>query len=76
MLEPGRATGALETPALEASWDLSFTDEGEAFHHLPYERLYDAPLPKTKFLSPYPSARFSGTVRSTARRSSSTAGRG
>ena len=62
MLEPGRATGELETPELEASWDLSFDDPGEAFHHLPYERLYDAPLPRTKFLSPYPSARFEGTV--------------
>ena len=58
VLEPGRATGELETPELEASWDLSFDDPGEAFHHLPYERLYEAPLPRTKFLSPYPSARF------------------
>ena len=62
VLEPGHAAGELKTPELEASWDLSFDDAGEAFHHLPYERLYDAPLPRTKFLSPYPSARFSGTV--------------
>ncbi len=62
VLEPGRAAGELKTPELEASWDLSFDDPGQAFHHLPYERLYDAPLPRTKFLSPYPSARFSGTV--------------
>jgi hypothetical protein len=62
VLEPGRATGELSTPELTASWELSFDDPGDAFHHLPYERLYDAPLPRTKFLSPYPSARFEGTV--------------
>ncbi len=61
-LEPGRAKGALAAPALEASWDLTFTDDGEAFHHLPYERMYRTSLPKTKFLSPYPSATFDGTL--------------
>ncbi len=62
VLEPGRASGKIDTADLHASWDLSFADPGEAFHHLPYERLYDASLPRTKFLSPYPSARFEGTV--------------
>ncbi len=61
-LAPGRAVGSIAAPALEASWDLSFSDSGEAFHHLPFRRLYEAPLPKTKFLSPYPSAHFSGNV--------------
>jgi hypothetical protein len=61
-LEPGRATGAISAPALEASWDLTFADEGEPFFHLPHQRMYGAPLPKTKFLSPYPSAHFSGAV--------------
>ena len=60
--EPGRATGEIATSALAASWDLRFHDESEPFHHLPYERLYDAPLPRTKFLSPYPSARFDGRL--------------
>ena len=62
LLEPGRAAGSLESAGFSARWDLSFTDEAEAFHHLPYERLYDASLPKTKFLSPHPAAHFSGTV--------------
>jgi hypothetical protein len=62
VLEPGRATGELMSSELQASWDLRFDDPGEAFHHLPYERLYETPLPRTKFLSPYPSARFTGTV--------------
>jgi hypothetical protein len=61
-LEPGRAAGAISGGELEATWDLTFSDEGEPFHHLPYDRLYDAPLPRTKFLSPYPSARFDGRV--------------
>jgi hypothetical protein len=62
VLEPGRARGEIHTSELQASWDLSFADSGKAFHHLPYERLYAAPLPRTKFLSPYPSARFDGLV--------------
>jgi hypothetical protein len=62
VFEPGRAAGEIATPDLEASWDLRFSDEGEPFQHLPYDRLYDAALPKTKFLSPYPSARFDGRV--------------
>ena len=61
-LEPGRAVGAIATSELEASWDLRFEDPNEPFHHLPYDRLYEARLPRTKFLSPYPSARFEGSV--------------
>jgi hypothetical protein len=61
-LEPGRAEGRVETPELAASWELRFEDPGEPLHHLPYERLYELPLPRTKFLSPYPQARFDGTV--------------
>ena len=34
-LTDGRATGRVETDALEASWDLSFADDHEPFHHLP-----------------------------------------
>jgi hypothetical protein len=62
-LTPGRALGSIRASALEASWDLTFSAGGEPFHHLPYRRLYEAPLPRTKFLSPYPSAHFSGTVK-------------
>ena len=63
VLQPGRATGAISSAELDASWDLAFDDAGEPFHHLPYERLYGARLPRTKLLSPYPSASFSGSVR-------------
>jgi hypothetical protein len=61
-LEPGRAEGTIETEELRAGWALEFDDPGRPFHHLPYERLYDAALPRTKFLSPYPTARFEGAV--------------
>ena len=59
---PGAAQGAISTAALTASWDLTFEDANDPFHHLPYGFLYGAPLPKTKFLSPYPDARYSGRV--------------
>lgn len=61
-LGEGRATGSLETDALAAKWDLAFADSHEPFHHLPREFLYRAPLPKTKFLSPYPNAVFDGAL--------------
>ena len=61
-LAPGRASGRISTGEHSASWDLGFDDFGEPFHHLPYRFLYRAPLPRTKFLSPHPGARFSGTV--------------
>ncbi|HEX6116312.1 MAG TPA: hypothetical protein VFY99_04380 [Solirubrobacterales bacterium] len=61
-LSPGAAAGSIATDALSASWDLTFEDANDPFHHLPYDFLYGAPLPKTKFLSPYPDARYSGRV--------------
>ena len=45
-----------------ASWDLSFADGHEPFHHLPRDFLYRSKLPKTKFLSPYPDAVFNGGI--------------
>jgi hypothetical protein len=62
LLEPGAATGNATTPELDVSWELSFEDGSDPFRHLPYDFLYNASLPKTKFLSPYPDTRFSGTL--------------
>jgi hypothetical protein len=62
VLGDGRATGSVSTEALSASWDLRFSDDHEPFHHLPRDFLYGAPLPKTKFLSPYPNAVFDGSL--------------
>jgi hypothetical protein len=61
-LAPGRARGEVSTPELTANWELAFRDLAGPLHHLPYERLYRAPLPRTKFLSPHPAAVFDGTV--------------
>jgi hypothetical protein len=57
-----RAHGSIHTEALTASWDLHFSDAHEPFHHLPRDFLYDAKLPKTKFLSPFPNATFEGRL--------------
>ena len=62
VLEPGRAEGSATSDSLAATWDLSFTDESEPLHHLPHELMYRTKLPKTKFLSPYPTAKFTGAV--------------
>lgn len=60
-LAPGVVQGGFEQDGVATRWDLTFTDRADSFRHLPYERLYRAPLPKTKPLSPHPDARFSGT---------------
>jgi hypothetical protein len=55
----GRVTGS----ALEASWDLTFEHPEPELRHLPREWMYRAPVPRTKLVSPFPGARFSGEVR-------------
>jgi hypothetical protein len=62
VVEPGRARGEIAVEGLEARWDLTFEDEAEPLRHLPYGWMYRAPLPRTKFLSPYPNATYSGRV--------------
>jgi hypothetical protein len=62
VLESGRARGTAASDSLTASWDLTFADESDPLHHLPYEAMYRTKLPKTKFLSPYPAATFDGSV--------------
>ena len=59
---PTGLTGKLETAAMSAAWDISFTDTHEALHHLPNERMYASKLPRTKLLSPHPGASFSGRL--------------
>jgi hypothetical protein len=69
--EPGRAFGSAAADVgsehREASWDLSFESPEPSFHHLPHDFMYRAPLPRTKLLSPYPDARFSGRVQAGGR---------
>jgi hypothetical protein len=59
---PGRAEGSIDTDALSAAWSFVFAGEAEPCKYLPADWLYRAPVPKTKFLAPYPDARFSGRL--------------
>jgi hypothetical protein len=59
---PGRASGSIETEALNASWDLTFAGDAEPCKYLPVDWLYEAPLPKTKFVAPFPTALFDGRL--------------
>jgi hypothetical protein len=59
---PGRASGAVATDALTASWDFNFGGDAEPCKYLPTDWLYSAPLPRTKFVAPYPNARFDGRL--------------
>ena len=47
---------------MSVSWELEFDSDGRGLSPPPLRVPLRAPLPKTKFLSPYPDARFSGTV--------------
>jgi hypothetical protein len=57
---PGRARGAVDTDAVKASWELTFSGDAEPCKYLPSDRLYETRLPKTKFVAPFPNARFDG----------------
>ncbi len=59
---PGRASGSIETEALSASWDLTFSGDAEPCKYLPADWLYEAPLPRTKFVAPFPNASFNGRL--------------
>jgi hypothetical protein len=59
---PGRASGKVATDALEASWELMFDGDAEPCKYLPADWLYEAPVPRTKFVAPYPDARFTGRL--------------
>ncbi len=59
---PGRASGSVETDALKASWELDFAGDAPPCKYLPSDRLYETRLPKTKFVAPFPDARFDGRL--------------
>jgi len=59
---PGRAVGTVDTDAVNASWDLTFSGDAEPCKYLPSDRLYETRLPKTKFVAPFPDARFDGKL--------------
>jgi hypothetical protein len=59
---PGRASGGIDTEAVKASWELSFDGDAAPCKYLPSDRLYETRLPRTKFVAPYPDARFDGRL--------------
>jgi hypothetical protein len=61
-LAPGQAEGSVDTEALGAGWSLTFSSAAEPCKYLPVDWLYEAPLPKTKFVAPVPLARFEGRL--------------
>jgi hypothetical protein len=62
VIGPGQAEGSVDTDALAAAWSLTFSAEAEPCKYLPADWLYEAPLPKTKFVAPVPLARFDGRL--------------
>ena len=61
-IAPGAAEGSVDTDALSASWSLTFATEAEPCKYLPADWLYEAPLPKTKFVAPVPLTHFDGRL--------------
>jgi hypothetical protein len=59
---PGRAQGAIATGALRASWDFTFAGDAKPCKYLPADWLYEAPVPRTKFVAPCPTASFTGRL--------------
>jgi hypothetical protein len=63
----GHVSGAMTHEGTEINWDLQMEripgDLGEPLSLLPTEKLIDAPFPKNKLLTPFPAARFTGSVR-------------
>jgi hypothetical protein len=64
----GVVEGAAPSRELRAQWSLRFASDEPPLRHLPREWMYRAPLPRTKLLSPWPAARFDGTVEANGRR--------
>jgi hypothetical protein len=59
---PGRASGTISTEVLSASWELTFAGDAEPCKYLPADWLYEARLPRTKFVAPFPDACFDGRL--------------
>ena len=53
--------GVARASVAGAAWDIHFAGASE-FHHLPFDLLYAAPIPKTKAVSTHPSASFTGVL--------------
>lgn len=61
-LAPGRATGAITSPTLETRWGFEIAEAEPELRHLPAGWMYEAKIPRTKSVTPWPAARLSGTM--------------
>ncbi len=59
---PGAAEGSVDTDAVSAAWSLTFDAAAQPCKYLPADWLYEAPLPKTKFVAPVPLTHFDGRL--------------
>jgi hypothetical protein len=60
---PGEGRGPVAAEGgLAATWSLQFSGDTEPCHYLPADWLYEAPLPRTKFVAPVPDAVFDGSL--------------
>lgn len=56
------ARGTIASGSSEARWAIGWTPTAGPADHLPAERLYEAPLPRTKSRSPIPAATLEGSL--------------
>ncbi len=61
-LEPDAGRGSAGAKEGAVSWDLTFAGDAPPCRYLPSDRLYETRLPKTKFVAPFPDARFDGRL--------------
>jgi hypothetical protein len=62
------ARGSISDKSGKISWDLSFNPAEETLRHFPNPRMYKSALPKTKYLSPNPDIRYTGTLEVNGRK--------
>jgi hypothetical protein len=62
-LRAGRVAGKVSARGRQIELDLGFEAGGEPLVPFPSLRMYEAPVPSSKLVSPYPSTRFSGSYR-------------
>jgi hypothetical protein len=64
---PAADVKPLASTLLAANWSLRFSGDTEPCHYLPADWLYEAPLPRTKFVAPVPDAVFDGSLECAGR---------
>jgi hypothetical protein len=58
--ERGRVAGAVESAGRQIEWALDFETDVAPLVQFPSLKMYETALPSSKFVTPYPSTRFSG----------------